>query len=158
MARERRAGRAPLQRDARRGRGAMMTVRDIQSVERVEGRAQRLDLRSRGDAPDRVHDVVRPRHGEQRFRRRGRVDQLGERRVRAVREQHGPGLRVQRHDVTRAIILLVGPREFVAPDPVRLVGRDRGRERDAGLGAAVHDHPIDVERWLAVAHQHAAVA
>jgi 3'-5' exonuclease len=31
-----------------------------------------------------------------------------------------------------------------------VVGRDRGRERDAGLGAAVHDHPIDVERRLAV--------
>jgi hypothetical protein len=31
-----------------------------------------------------------------------------------------------------------------------VVGCDRGRERDAGLGAAVHDHPIDVERRLAV--------
>jgi hypothetical protein len=59
VAREGDVGRAPLQRDARRGRGAM-AVRDVQSVERVECRAQRLDLRSRGDAPDGVHDVVRP--------------------------------------------------------------------------------------------------
>jgi hypothetical protein len=55
-------------------------------------------------------------------------------------------------------VLLVGVRELAAPDPVRLVGRDRGRERDAGLGAAVQDHPIDVEQRLAVAHEHAAVA
>jgi hypothetical protein len=145
VARERRTGRAPLQRNPRRGRGAMMAIRDVQSVERVERRAQRLDLRTRGDAPDRVHDVVRAPHGEQRFCRRGRVDQLGERGVRPVREQHGPGLRVQRHDVARAVVLLVGPRQLVAPDPVRLVGRDRGGERDTRLGAAVHDHPIDVE-------------
>jgi putative component of toxin-antitoxin plasmid stabilization module len=124
VARERRAGRAPLQRDPRRGRGAMMAVRDVQSVERVQCRAQRLDLRSLGDAPDRVHDVVRPQHGEQRLRRRGRVDQLGERGVRAVRQQHGPGLRVQRCDVSHAVVLLVGLRELVTPDPVRLVGRD----------------------------------
>jgi hypothetical protein len=70
---------------------------------------------SRGDAPDRVHDVVRPRH-ENSARCRGRVDQLGERGVRAVRQQHVPGLRVQGCDVAHAVVLLVRPRALVAPD------------------------------------------
>jgi len=86
-----------------------MAVRNVQSVERAQCRAQRLDLCSRGD-------------------------------------------------VSHAVVLLAGPRKLVAPDPVRLIGRDGGRERDAGLGAGVHHHPINIERRLAVAHEHAAIA
>ena len=131
-----------------------MTVGDVQRFERVELGFQRRIGRGRG-VPDRMHDVVRPRHREQRCRVRRDGEQLAQAVARAIGEQHGPRLRIQRRDVADAIVFLVGPRELVAADAVLLVGAHRADECDPRLRMAPHDHAVEVVGRLAVTNEHA---
>jgi hypothetical protein len=78
-----------------------------------------------------MHDVVFPRHREQRCRVRRHGEQLAQGRARAIGEQHGPRLRIQRRDVADAIVFLVGTRELVTADAVLLVGAYGADERDS---------------------------
>ncbi len=125
------------------------------ALERVERRADLRDALGLRDAPDRVPSLVRSSCRHQRRAGRRRVHERAQLGVRAVREQHGARLRVQRIDVAHAVVLFVGPRELVTADPVRRVGRDGRGQRDAGLHAALHLDPIDVVAGLGVAHEHA---
>ena len=123
-----RVGRAaPLRRDARCGGRAMMAVGDVQRLERVE-----LGLRAshRSPAPwprpyARRRSAPSPRTAAPRSL--AMREQLAQRVVRAIREQHGPRLRVQRRDVAHAIVLLVGARQLVAADAVAARRRARSR-------------------------------
>jgi hypothetical protein len=130
-----------------------MAVGDIERIERVERRRKCRDFGGRGHSPYGVQHVIWSRDREQRRLLCRGADEGADRLVGPVREEHGPGLRVQCGDVADAIVLLVRTGELVASNAVLLVGAHRADERHARLGATAHDHAIDVERRRVVTHE-----
>ncbi len=137
------------QRRARSGgrRGTMMAVRDVetrQPPERVD------DCRRIGGRhpPQGVLDLVGRGEVVQRRRRgdasRDPVD-LGRR---LIRQEHGPRLRAQLHDVPRPVVFLVLPRLLVLQDDVAIVVVDGKRAREARLHVGAHAQAVEVEARL----------
>ena len=68
--------------------------------------------------------------------------------LRAISQEHRPGLRAQHQDVSRAIIFLVAPRAFVFANDVAVVFIDRATGNDANLLVIAHDQAVEIEARL----------
>ena len=151
-----RVGRAaPLRRDARCGGRAMMAVGDVQRLERVElGCDRRIGGRRGWPRPyARRRSAPSPRTAA----RHSLAMASSSRNASFARYASSTG------PVCAFNVAMLRTRSFSLSGRVSSwrrmrccsYARTEADERDAGLRAPVHDHPVDVERRLLVADEHA---
>ena len=132
-------------------RRAMVAVGDVERAERIERGCENAAICSRAE---RATPCARCRSAPSTLNSGARVRRPCARSSRsasfgAIREQHGPRLRVQRGDVAHAIVLLVGPRELVAADAVRSYARTEPTNATPVCVRPAMTHAVDVVRRLA---------
>ena len=104
-------------------------------------------------APDDVPHLVGRGEVEERRRGRDQTDHGINRRRGPIREEHGPGLRVERQQVTGAVIFLVGTGLLVLPDEIGVVFVNREACGHARLHMRAHVQLIHVEVRCLVLHE-----
>ncbi len=123
----------------------MVPVGDIELVnfpKRIHKRPRLLHF------PDAVYHAVRGGEGVDRLGCRQRlVGQPGHGIVRFAGEHDRLGVRPLREDVAGAVVLLVGPGQFMLEDAVFIVVADRDAREQSGLGMCAHLLLIQVEAW-----------
>ena len=89
---------------------------------------------------------------------RGRLHRGGDEaidlRAAAIGYEHRLGVRLERQDVARAVVLLVRARPLVLSDHVALVVGDGDAPDHPDLGPCAHHLAIHEERRIGIAHQH----
>ena len=133
----------------------MVAVGDVERVHGIEFLADGGDGRRLGNGPGSVAYAVGDDIGYWLAIRRCSDQCINDGGLR-VGQQHRAGLCVERFDLANAIVFLVRAREFVLADAVGVVIGDRGGSNEPGLHMLPHDHPVGVEAWRRVAHQHAS--
>ncbi len=141
--------------NARRRRAAMMSIGDVKSGDACEFVLDEFDLRRVADDPRSVPHAVR--RGEIHIRLLGCffASEFVKGRLGAVGQEYRAGLGIQRLNVPDAVILFVGPREFVFLDDVLQIFLATGRGHQAHLRMLDHDLAIEIKAGRRVLSQRA---
>ena len=132
-----------------------MAVGDIERRQGVDGARQRLDRRRVVDHPQLVAHAVVGGDVDRRRLRGGARQQGVDHRRRRIGQHDQAGLRLDRLDLTHAVVFLHRRRQLVLADAVLGVSGDRGDRREAGLDATLPSQAVGVVARLVVAHEHA---
>ena len=142
---------AALCRRPPRPRRAVMAVGDVGTGHAREGVDERRGVRS---PPHGMADAVGGRQVVEGGRLHRGGDQAIDLRAAAIRNEHGLGVRLERQDVARAVVLLVRARALVLSDHVALVVGDGDAPDHPDLRPCAHHLAIHEERRIGIAHQH----
>jgi hypothetical protein len=136
---------AALCRRPPRPRRAVVAVGDVGTGHARERVDERRGIRS---LPDGMADAVGGRQVVESGRLHGGGDEAIDLRAAAIGEQHRLGVRLERQDVARAVVLLVRARALVLSDHVALVVGDGDAADHPDLGPCAHHLAIHEERRI----------
>ena len=128
-----------------------MAIGDVGTGQAREGVDERRGILS---LPDGMADAVGGRQVVEGGRLHRGGDQAIDLRAAAMGQEHRLGVRLERQDVARAVVLLVRARALVLSDHVALVVGDGDAPDHPDLGPCAHHLAIHEERRIGIAHQH----